>query len=304
MCSPEKKTVATVVLHYGSLADTRDCLQSVLRSVDGCVMVIVVVNDGSAEASRCLRAEFPSVEVLKTSGNLGFAAGNNLGIQRALHLGADHVVLLNNDTVVEPGFLEPLRAVFAGYPDTGMATGPILYADPPNTIWSAGGSLGGWTALTHHSLLGQPRSMLFREVRETGFVNGCFVMVSRRCIERIGLMDERYFLYYEDTDWCVRARRAGFKVYFAPGPAVLHKVSAGTAGMRPLLRYYCDRNSFFYARRNMPWYAVPVYGTVFALRVLYRLMVAARSRDREAWRFAVHTLRDVIVGRQGPYGSQ
>ncbi len=304
MSFPKRVTVATVVLHYGSLADTRECLRSVMRGVDGSVAVLVVVNDGSSEAARCLGSEFPSVEVLETAGNLGFAGGNNLGIRRALGSGAEQVVLLNNDTVVEPGFLEPLRAVFADYPDAGMAAGPILYAAPPNAIWSAGGSLGGWTALTHHALLGQPRSALFRDVRATGFVNGCCVMISRRCIERIGLMDERYFLYYEDVDWCVRARRAGFKVYFAPGPAVLHKVSAGTAGMRPLLRYYCDRNSFFYARRNMPWYAAPVYGPVFALRVLYRLVVAAGHRDREAWRFAVHTLRDVVVGRMGPYGDQ
>ncbi len=296
--------IAIIILHYGRIEDTEECLKSLSLDLRGRVPVVVVVNDVEVGAVARSCQVYPNAHVVFTGGNLGFAAGNNIGIRHALELGADHVVLLNNDTVVEPGFLEPLRAVFADYPDAGMATGPILYAAPPNAIWSAGGSLGGWTALTHHALLGQPRSMLFREVRETGFVNGCFVMVSRRCIERIGLMDERYFLYYEDTDWCVRARRAGFKVYFAPGPAVLHKVSAGTAGMRPLLRYYCDRNSFFYARRNMPWYAVPVYGTVFALRVLYRLMVAARSRDREAWRFAVHTLRDVIVGRQGPYGSQ
>ena len=300
MSSMERTTVATVVLHYGSLADTRDCLHSLLCGVDGSVAVIVVVNDGSSEAARYLRAEFPSVEVLETSGNLGFAAGNNLGIRRALERQAEQVVLLNNDTVVDPGFLEPLMAVFPAFPDAGMATGPVLLASPPHSIWSAGGTLGGWTALTRHSFEGRPRSDLPDTILETEYANGCFVMISRRCLEHVGLMDERYFLYYEDTDWCARVRKAGLKIYYTPGPAVLHKVSAGTQGRKALFRYYCDRNSWHYARRNLPWYALPVYGSAFFARIGYRVATAARRRDRDGMRFAWRALRDGLAGIMGP----
>lgn len=300
MSSSARTTVATVVLHYGSLADTRDCLHSLLRGVDGSVALIVVVNDGSSDAAHCLRVEFPGVEVLVPARSLGFAAGNNLGIRRALERRVNQIVLLNNDTVVEPGFLAPLAAVFRAFPDAGMATGPVLYASSPNRIWSAGGTLGGWTALTRHSCVGQPRADLPEDVHETEYANGCFVMVSRACLEKVGLMDERYFLYYEDTDWCARVRKAGFKIYYTPGPAVLHKVSAGTQGRKALFRYYCDRNSWHYARRNLPWYALPVYGSVFLARVGYRLATAAVRRDRDGLRLAWRALRDGLAGVMGP----
>jgi len=265
--------------------------------------VIVVVNDSAGGAVRHLSSEFPEIEIIETCGNLGFAGGNNWGIRHALELGASHVVLLNNDTVVEPGFLEPLMAVFREKSDAGMVTGPVLYASPPNRIWSAGGTIGGWTALTRHSFVGQPRSALPETVHETEYANGCFVMASKRCLETVGLMDERYFLYYEDTDWCARVRKAGFKIYYTPGPAVLHKVSAGTQGRKALFRYYCDRNSWYYARRNLPCYAAPVYLPVFVLRMAYRLAKAVVDRDGEAWRYALHTVRDVFGGRMGPYSG-
>ena len=209
---PERLQITLILLHYGALRDTRECLHSLLASRREPVPVIVVLNGAEGEVASALRTEFPWTEVLVTGGNIGFAAGNNIGIRRALEDGASHIVLLNNDTVVEPGFLDSLAVVFCTYPEAGMVTGPVLHATPPNPIWSAGGKMGGWTALTRHSLVNQPRSALPQVVQETEYANGCFVMVSRRCIETVGLMDEGYFLYYEDTDWCARVREAGFKM--------------------------------------------------------------------------------------------
>lgn len=297
----DRHALALVILHYSGLDDTRACLRSVRSTVRPSVLVYVVINGNGDDASLVLPQEFPWARVIVSEQNLGFAGGNNIGIHAALVAGAGYVALLNNDTVVESGFLEPLLSVFDEHPDAGMVTGPVLYAAPPNRIWSVGGTWGGWTALTRHALLGQPRTALFPEVRETEYANGCFVMLSKACIEIVGLMDERYFLYYEDTDWCARARKAGFKIYYTPGPAVLHKVSAGTKGLRPLLRYYCDRNSLYFARQNLPWYAASVYLPVFVLRMAYRFANAMLHRDREAWRYALHTLRDVFGGRMGPY---
>lgn len=301
---PARYRTAVILLNYKGYRDTAECLESLKQALPPHVHVIVVENGSGDDSASRLQKEFPWVTVIDTGANLGFAGGNNAGIRLALEEGAEYICLLNNDTLVEQGFLEPLEAVFRNHADAGMATGLILYAKPPQNIWSAGGKLNPFTALTRHEHLNEPRENAPKAEFKTSYAVGCLVMLSRSSLEQAGLMDESYFLYYEDTDWSIKVRKAGLSIYYAPGPAVFHKVSASTGGMSPLTRYYFDRNSVYFIRRNFPLAVRIGFIPCFMARMGYRFLKAALSRDRQGWTMACHTLRDIFARRMGPYRAE
>ena len=224
-----------IVLSYNRRDDTVECLKSLYLSEYPNYKVIVVDNassDGSAEA---VRRAFPQADVIENSENLMYAEGNNVGIRMALAEGADYVLLLNNDTVVSPAVLGELEAAMRNHPDAGVA-GAMIYYFPPKQrqqdeiIWYAGGIVSFWRGLTAHRGIRERDAGLYNSIEETGYVTGCAMMLSRKCLERTGLLDPGYFIYAEDADLSVRARRAGFRLIFAPRAKVWHKVSLTTGG--------------------------------------------------------------------------
>ena len=199
--------VTIVILNWNGLEDTRECLRSLENVTYSNRRVIVVDNGSEAAEAAALCDEFrDSIDVIGSATNVGFAAGANLGIRHALDAGTDYVLLLNNDTTVDRAFLAALVEAAEARPD-GAAFCPktYFYADP-EVIYSTGGSVSVWTATAKQIGRGERDSGQFDRVATRGYADGVCMLIRRRALEAVGLLDEDYFAYWEETDWCVRAR--------------------------------------------------------------------------------------------------
>jgi GT2 family glycosyltransferase len=227
------KTLAIVVLSWNGAALTRDTLRSLAgcRVPEGWRLRTLVVDNASSDGSpNMVRDEFPDAELLALSENRRFAGGNNAGVKHALAAGADAVMLLNNDVIADPWLLEKLLAALAEQPRAGAVAPLIYFAPPSDRIWYGGGRCQPWLAHSSHRAIGERDRGRFRSIEETGYLTGCCLLATAEAWKNVGLLDERYFIYAEDADWCLRARAAGFSLLFVPTARLWHRVSASSGG--------------------------------------------------------------------------
>jgi len=214
--------IVAVVLSYNGRDDTLAALES-LRGIE-----TVVVDNGSVDGSAAAVAErFPEVELVRAGVNLGFAGGNNVGIRRALDRGAEWVLLVNNDALVEPGLIDALTAAAAARPDAGVLACKVLFADS-DRVWYAGAGFDPILGRSRHEGFGEPDAP--GALTDTRRATGAAMAVSRAAIEAAGLLDEELFLYAEDLEWSLRIADAGFAVVYVPEAKVRHHVSASSGG--------------------------------------------------------------------------
>jgi GT2 family glycosyltransferase len=210
---------------------------------------VVLVDNGSSDGSADhVRRRHPRVRVLEAGANLGFAAGNNLGIRSA---GGRHLVLLNNDTRVRPGWLRALLDAADSDPRVGAVTAKLVFADRPGVIQNAGGLL-----LSDGSGADRGAGEVDRgqyERREEVFgACGASVLLRREMLEDVGLLDESFFMYYEDTDLSWRMRLRGWKVLYEPRAVVDHVHAGSSREWSPLFTFHADRNRLFMVLKNAP----------------------------------------------------
>jgi GT2 family glycosyltransferase len=271
----DRPRVAIVLLNWNQPEHTLACLRS-LGQLDYPNVSVTVVDNGSTDGSPDLiRAQFPQVTLIENGRNLGFAAGNNVAIEPAVRAGADYVMLLNNDTELAPDMLSRLVAVAERDPKVGIVGPKILYYDQPDVIWSAGGTIDAYGQPGH---LGadQPDDDPSDQPREADYVTGCAILVKRAVVEAIGGLDERFFIYFEETEWCARARRAGFRILYVPSARMWHKVKPDARGYsRPYL-YMMARNRLLYLRCC----GAPVWRVAGAILSLLRTAASWRLRPR------------------------
>lgn len=294
--------VTVVVLSWNGREDTLACLESLAAATYPRLGVLVVDNgsgDGSPEA---VAAAHPDVALVRLDANLGFAGGMNVGIAEALSRGAELVMLLNNDTEVEPGFLEPL--VDALEPDEAVAAAcsQIVFRDDPATVWYAGASFRPGRG--HHGAnrgYGGPRLSAATPPFVTDRACGGAMLVSARALAELGDFDESLFAYAEDTDWSLRSARAGWRLLVVPASVVRHAVSAASGGASsPDTLYYGLRNGLVVAERWAPLGRVRT-GLRRGEAVAAHLAQALRSGRRRAGARAVRDgWRDLRAGRLGP----
>lgn len=222
--------VYVIILNWNGEEDTLQCLRS-LQEMDYPRYHALVVDNASEDGSpEAIRAAFPAVELLVNPRNLGFAAGNNEGIRHALQRGADYVFLLNNDTLVERTVLAELVRACQADPQVGLASPKVCYLDRPRVIYYAGARRGWLPLLPRLIGTGEEDHGQYPQVQEVDYVWGQAMFIRRGALERVGLLDPRFFMYYEDIDYCLRAKQAGYKIVCVPAAAVWHKVAAGTGG--------------------------------------------------------------------------
>ncbi len=247
--------VSIIILHLDNQPALYDCLRSCGEISYPNYDIIVVENGSKAPLTvTALQDATGRVSaVVRSPENVGYARGNNLGIQKALAAGADYVLLLNDDTIVSSGFLDPLVEEGEKNAGLGMIGPKILYADAPKMIWFAGGILNrpAFTITTPGSDQideGDPA-----EPFESDYITGCALLIGAGTIKRIGLLDERFFLYWEDVDWGLRAKRAGLKNRVVPSSRIWHKISVSSGGMESLVRvYHKTRSRLLLARLHAP----------------------------------------------------
>ena len=222
--------VAVIQVAYGGRDYTLACLKSLGKSNYKNLKIILVDNDSPDDTSELVSKSFPEVEIIKIGKNLGFAGGNNVGIDRALQSGVQFILLLNNDTEVDPDAIDKL-VERAQKTDKLGAIGPtIYYHSAPDLIWSAGGIINfKWSFLKHRGIREKDRGQ-YSESVEVDYLTGCAIMFPAKIISEVGKLDESYWMYYEDADLCARLKRAGYKIVFEPDSKVWHKISSSTGG--------------------------------------------------------------------------
>lgn len=244
-------TVGVVILNWNGLALTVDTLES-LAAVDfpQGQMRVYLVDNGSTDGSAEALGGRPGLVFLPQPLNRGFAGGSNAGIRKALADGCDYILLLNNDVLLHPAFLARLLAWAESNPKAGLISPKIRYAQPENLLWYGGGDLpwprmlGGMT--TNEEDRGQRD-----QARIVGFATGCCLLVRRQVFERVGLLDEDYSFYHEDVDFCVRAARAGFEVWYVPHSLIWHRVSQSTQHNSSLQTFLFNRNRMIFFRKHI-----------------------------------------------------
>jgi GT2 family glycosyltransferase len=293
-----------IVLNWNNYPDTLRCLES-LAHVQEPPFCVIVVDNGSDDGSEThIRARFPDVTLLQTGQNLGYAGGNNVGIRYALEQGADYVGILNNDVTVAPRFLGHLSNVLQDYENVGVATPLIAEMAHPERVWALGAEMR-WRAGDAERLhIGDPVQMWTDHAPfEIDIAPGTAMLAKREVFERVGFLDELYYLYFEEVDWCLHVRQAKYGIYAVPHAVVSHKVSATLGPTSPLVDYYMLRNQI---RLIMRWYSGINRLGILVSVILHNILVvtAYMAKRRDGYHYAaararLGALRDAFRRRWG-----
>lgn len=212
-----------IVLNWNGREMTADCLRSLLAMRAGDFRIVVIDNGSSDGSVEYLRQQFPQVQVLPQGRNLGFAAGCNVGMKRALEDQSEFILLVNNDTKVDPDMLRELIMEAQKNPTAAMVSPKIFYFEPPDRIWWAGGQYNLWKGVPLHIGCGARDDGRFDEPCSINWATGCVVLLRSQALRQIGLFDERIFGNGEDVDLSIRLRQQGWTIRYAPRARVWHK---------------------------------------------------------------------------------
>jgi len=244
--------VFIIILNWNGKKDTLECLSS-LKKISYKNHKIVLVDNGSTDgSSEEIRKRFPKVKIIKNRKNLGFAEGSNIGIKSALRKKTDYVLLLNNDTVVEKNFLRNLVKISEKDYKRGIVC-PKVYFYSTNKLQYAGLKFNFKTGKSILEGYGEKDRGQFGKEKEMDFCGGTCMLVRKSVFENIGLLNEKYFAYYEDNDFGFRARNAGYEIIFCPRAKIWHKISRSTGGQtNPIKEYYMARNRIWLMKKYSP----------------------------------------------------
>ncbi len=240
--------VSIISVNFNQLKVTEEFLESLRKVTYPKLEIIIVDNASKEDPTAYLTKKFPEIICLRSEENLGFAGGNNLAIRQAK---GDYFMMLNNDTEVDPGFLEPLVDAMLENPKIGMVGSKVHYYYEENTIQFAGATpMTRFTATSHFIGNREKDEGQYEEQKPTSFASGAAMMASRKVCEEVGLMAAFFFLYYEELDWQARIRKAGYEIHYIPKSLVFHKESISVGKKSSLQAYWKTRNRLLLIRRN------------------------------------------------------
>lgn len=280
------KKVSIVILSYNNKKLIGQCLAALKKWVkNGEEIELIVVDNASNDDSVEYLRKLKDIVLLESKENLGFAGGNNLGISYALDHKADYIMLLNNDVVIKNAFWQPLVEFLEENDKVGVV-GPKIYFAPGyefhreryspkergRVIWYAGGEIDWDNVLAYHRGVDEVDRGQYDRPEETEFVSGCCLLARREVWEKVGLLDEKYFLYYEDSDFCLRAKKKGWQVFYFPGAKIWHLNAGSSSCGSPLQDYFITRNRLLFGLRWAPWRTKQAL-----LRESFRLLLKGRK---------------------------
>ena len=295
--------VGVVIVNWNRKEDVLRCISSVLLSDYDHYQILVVDNASSDGSIEAIEESYPEVVILKAEKNLGFTGGNNLGIHWALDRQFEWVLLLNNDVIIAPDAIRLMVEAIQQDPTIGIA-GPIVYhAKQPKIIQSAGGSIDKYWNTAHRGQ-NQPDQGQYSQVADVQWVTGCALMARLEMVRRIGLLDERFFAYSEEVDWCLRAHRDGWKIQCVPWAHVWHAGVSTDYNPEPYITYYTVRNHLLLLAKHHSsvWVRIYYYFRTFSTLISWTIRPRWRSisKHRNAmWRGVV----DYHQQRWGPISS-
>jgi len=279
----ELPLVYILTLNWNRLKDTLECLES-LEKITYPNKHLIVIDNGSTDGSPDgIAKNFPKVEQLRNQSNLGFAAGFNVGLRHAIEQGADFVFIVNNDTTIAPDALEHL--IKAAQPQAIAAVAPIIYyTHAPEEVWSAGSNRNPITLDTQDN---HGRGQVFTQPTERDFLSGCGLLIKCSVLKEVGLFDERFFFYYEDSDFSLRLQKAGYRLLVVPQAKMWHKVSQSSdGGDSTNERFWMGKSSVIFFRkhsRGMQRWLIIVWRTGSALKTTFRLLALGKFEASKAY---------------------
>jgi|GEM_PF-323836 len=289
-----------IVLNWNGKEDLTECLNS-LKTSTYASEVIVVDNGSTDDSVEAVAQLFPDAAIIETGRNLGFGA-NNVGIARAMQSGADYVLLLNNDTSVDPECFGRLIQVAERNPEAGILSPRICYYSEPDLIWYDGGVLKKVNGFWKHGHINENCSVsaVSSETRTVDYICGCAMLIRRNVIEDIGGLNDRFFMYWEDGEFSLRAKNAGFGLLHVPSAIVLHKVSRSSGGSEsPDVLYYMERNRFFFSAKSTGIRYLTGLIKAQIRRCLWNYHDLMKSRNDDQALAVAEAGWDSLIGRSG-----
>lgn len=278
-----------ITVNYNQPATTIDFLKSVNRFTNSNEVEVILVDNAPLEDRRKDFCQtYPGLIYISSSKNLGFAGGNNLGIQYAKGY---YILLLNNDTEITEGFLSAMIKELEANKEIGLLSPLIKYYENKNIIQYA-----GFTCMNYRTgrnarigFMEQDQEQYKHISRETGYCHGAAVMCRRHDLDKAGLMEDLYFLYYEELDWCEKFKRIGKKIWFTGKAIVYHKESISVGKESPLKTYFITRNRMLFIRRNAsPINIIIFYFYYTCIAIPYQLIHNLRKRRKD---LAIQTIK-------------
>jgi len=301
--TPYQPKVFIIILSWNRLNDTLECVESV-KKIDYRNFEIMVVDNGSTDGSaEVVEKRYPNITLIKNERNVGYAIGNNRGIEKALEMGCEYVFLLNNDTTIDAACLNELVRIAESDAHIG-AVGPKIYLyQNPAIVWYAGGEILFREAISVSRGLFKKDRPSYNTIREVSFITGCAMLVKRKAIEEVGLLDPDYISYMEDTDWCWRMRQKGFKLVYVPSARVYHKVSQsfGNTAYNEKTMYLMGRNAVLFVKKYGTFMRWLKFIFFFWLSVAYALPREAMRSNQKAVFAKIKGFIDGIRGKLEVY---
>lgn len=301
--------VTVVIPNWNGIDHILECLEILMKVEYSNFDVIVVDNNSEDDSHKAVAENFPKVQIIQNSQNLGFAEGCNVGIRQAMKDGSAYVWLLNNDAMVDAGSLRALVRTAHKEDNIGMTGSKVYYYDDPAMLWGVGMKINWIRGETYPIGWHQRDTGEFNECCDVEGLAGCSLLVKRRVCEEVGLMDKDYFLYAEEIEWCVRARRKGFRCVVVPESIVFHKEGASSGeNFRPIFSYYNTRNmlrtinkSFSFPKRELYLFTAIVFKVWKSRRDIIKAAIV-RLCGRKLYQFDTSPLlgvMDFVLNRKG-----
>lgn len=289
------KKVAIVTVNYNTEIDTKNFLTSLNRIEKGNFQVQIIIVDNGSKTKFQLedQEKKENITVLRSDENMGFAGGYNMGIREALTRGADYILIINNDTKVYSDMLKNLIKTLESDTKIGAVIPKIYFArghefhkdrykpdELGKVIWYAGGFTDWENIQSVHRGVDEVDRGQFDKIEQVGFATGCCILFKREVLEKVGLFDERYFLYFEDADLSERIKRAGFRIYYVPTAILIHVNAASSGGPGNKLHdYFLTRNQMLFG-----FTYAPLRSKIALIRQSLRLFFTGRPYQRLAIR--------------------
>ncbi len=288
--------VYIIILSWNNWPNIRECLESIKNNDYPNYQVVIVDNDSKEKPQ-----PGPEIKIIYNEKNLGFSGGNNVGIKYALENDADYILLLNDDTIVGSQFLTKLVEIGESKKEFGLLGPKIYFYDQKDKIWSAGGKINWLYNKAEMIGVNQIDKGQYNKIKETEYLTACCILVKKEAIQKIGLIPEEYFGYYEDVDWSTKVRRMGYKCIFVPQSKIWHKGSKSFVPDSPSYIYYHVRNGLIFANKFAPWHIKPFVH----LDVIWRIgkqIVKLLIPSKRAWvKPILLGIKDFYLGKRGEY---
>ena len=284
MSTPPK--ITAVILNTNRKVDTLECLASLEANNYPDLRVIVLDNASTDSSIDAIKVSFPQVEIISILENRGYAGNNNVGIKAALDQEPDWIFVLNEDIIFSKDALIQLMNTAAELPEAGIIGPLVMHNSEPEVIQSAGGELNkSWDSI--HRAQDEVDCGQFKRPEEVDWIHGCAIGVRREAILNAGLLDERFFYYWEETEWCLRIRSKGWKAYMIPQARIWHKGVQRNYQPSPNVTYYATRNRLLLLKLHRPPIRAWLLTGLFLLRTLISWSIKSKWRDKRANRDAM-----------------